>query len=514
MAHFSPNLRDKAEQFFGLSFANVVLRISDLPRALGAEAFAYGQTLYFPPGTDFTKPYDLALLGHELTHVAQQMAGRVSPQTLFHGHHFNDDAALEAEAWRLGWRFAKGLPCDVSFARAKEAATPVLQCAVLVGDQMIQSTSDLSAETQTTLALIEDGTAWVNWAAQDMNVRYSFDNTYDLTAVVQRGLHGNILLLLNKLGLFVNPLRLMTLDPQSFECITAYELSSNNRGRSKAIKAMESNQLHPQSDLSTVDDFLASLVFEPEPVFQALGLNDRIALFNLKVWMNQRLDPISPLRQTAAGYATSIAQSPVEFADYVQYYITLALREAWDPDLDQSDQANQLLGQLRPALRNLLRGAVIEARPSTKALQEFIAAWQDMGMPLGFQRLSAAVNQVTQNTSVTTTSQPITPVIQQYLEAAQAYIRNQEADSISLSQDGQISKYTFTSDNQFAELNWNNAGVLTLQSYGTQGGQSEEETPTVELSSTKGASHGNQKGKSQTTRSKTKTSTTRTKAKE
>ncbi|MCP5104358.1 MAG: DUF4157 domain-containing protein, partial [bacterium] len=70
---------------------------------VGALAYTQGTDIHvapghYNPGTSSGKQ----LLGHELTHVAQQMEGRVQPTGSVGGLPLNDSPALEKEADSLG----------------------------------------------------------------------------------------------------------------------------------------------------------------------------------------------------------------------------------------------------------------------------------------------------------------------------------------------------------------------------------------------------------------------------
>ncbi len=70
---------------------------------VGALAYTQGSDIHVAPG--HYSPNTSAgkqLLGHELAHVAQQMAGRVQPTGEVGGLPLNDNPALEAEADSLG----------------------------------------------------------------------------------------------------------------------------------------------------------------------------------------------------------------------------------------------------------------------------------------------------------------------------------------------------------------------------------------------------------------------------
>ncbi len=104
------SVRSKMESFFNTSFADVRVHVGQEAPSIGALAFTYGADLYFAPGRYNPTTIDgQRLLGHELTHVMQQRAGRV-PNPLGSGIAVVQDRALEAEAERMGQRVASSQP--------------------------------------------------------------------------------------------------------------------------------------------------------------------------------------------------------------------------------------------------------------------------------------------------------------------------------------------------------------------------------------------------------------------
>jgi len=92
----------KMESFFKTSFADVRVHVGQQAPSIGALAFAHGSNLYFAPGQySPNTPQGQQLLGHELTHVIQQRAGRARHPFLS-GVSVIHDPVLEAEAERLG----------------------------------------------------------------------------------------------------------------------------------------------------------------------------------------------------------------------------------------------------------------------------------------------------------------------------------------------------------------------------------------------------------------------------
>ena len=90
------NLKSGIESLSGFSMDDVRVHYnSSKPATVQALAYTQGTDIHVAPGQEKCLP-------HEAWHVAQQMAGRVSPTTNINGMPVNDNAALEHEADVMG----------------------------------------------------------------------------------------------------------------------------------------------------------------------------------------------------------------------------------------------------------------------------------------------------------------------------------------------------------------------------------------------------------------------------
>ncbi|MGI0485757.1 DUF4157 domain-containing protein [Pantanalinema rosaneae CENA516] len=103
------NVQTKMEKSFGTSFSDVRVHEGPQAKSVGALAYTQGNRIHFAPGQyNPSTPSGQALLGHELTHVVQQRAGRVPIPTQSKGAPINADPALEHEADEMGAKAARG----------------------------------------------------------------------------------------------------------------------------------------------------------------------------------------------------------------------------------------------------------------------------------------------------------------------------------------------------------------------------------------------------------------------
>jgi hypothetical protein len=113
----------KMEGALGQDFSGVRVHQGSEAESIGADAYTRGEHIHFRPGLYAPEsPSGQRLLGHELTHVAQQRAGRV-PVPAGGGVPINADPGLEAEADHLGAHAAAApAPAAASAAAAPDVA--------------------------------------------------------------------------------------------------------------------------------------------------------------------------------------------------------------------------------------------------------------------------------------------------------------------------------------------------------------------------------------------------------
>ena len=100
------NLKAGVESLSGYSLDDVRVHYnSSKPATVQALAYTQGTDIHVAPGQEKHLP-------HEAWHVAQQMAGRVSPTTNINGMPVNDNAALEHEADVMGEKALQRKPSN------------------------------------------------------------------------------------------------------------------------------------------------------------------------------------------------------------------------------------------------------------------------------------------------------------------------------------------------------------------------------------------------------------------
>ncbi|HEV2446920.1 MAG TPA: GNAT family N-acetyltransferase [Candidatus Sulfopaludibacter sp.] len=120
------DVQRKMEHALGANFSDVRIHVGPEASSIGAIAFTWGSDIHFAPGQyNPHTPHGQFLLGHELTHVVQQRAGRVA-NPFGSGVAVVQDHALEAEADRLGKAAARiVLPAEDS-GGTRNAAQPAM----------------------------------------------------------------------------------------------------------------------------------------------------------------------------------------------------------------------------------------------------------------------------------------------------------------------------------------------------------------------------------------------------
>ncbi|MYM34074.1 hypothetical protein GTP38_06940 [Duganella sp. FT94W] len=343
---------------------------------------------------------------------------------------------------------------------------------VNVAKKIIDRRSSLSEITNHTLAYIDGGPQWLGWAMRNPMANYQLADEAGLLAEVQLGLHGSPMTLLPKLGLWVSPVKLMTLGLDNLRVLGQVE--TGDAGEVVAQQAhsiLAANHLLTASQLGAVSDFLQQLGVQDAPVFVATDFNDRIALYHLAAaQLGQEANDAAQVCQQAAAWAIEQARTVAEFGDYYHFYLAYCKKvQALNDDVDTRTQlANQALQTLLPlafgALEapqlpdRLLAPAEVEARMHQLLTQ---------GYKIGFSRLSQAVLQIVTNTIFTTEAgADAARLFELYMNAAQAFLTTNKLKDWRLEQDGASLSFNLQSADQQAQLFVNANRILSLRQFG------------------------------------------------
>src|SRR5262249_38179281 len=126
------------------------------------------------------------------------------------------------------------------------------------------------------------GNEWLSWAAAHPSARYDFADEAQLVSSVQVGLHASPLALLPRIGLLVSPVKLMTLPAADLRTLAnADQGATGSVVEHQTERILREHGLLTAGDLATVTKFLADVEIASAPVVSALGLDARIAIYNL-----------------------------------------------------------------------------------------------------------------------------------------------------------------------------------------------------------------------------------------
>ena len=119
------NIQGKMEQSLGADFSQVSIhKDSGKAEQMGALAYTQGDDVHFAKGQyNPSTSKGQELLGHELTHVTQQKAGRVKATSQKKGVGVNEDTSLEKEADLKGRKAANSKGETTQPVQAKSPAT-------------------------------------------------------------------------------------------------------------------------------------------------------------------------------------------------------------------------------------------------------------------------------------------------------------------------------------------------------------------------------------------------------
>ncbi|XUM21615.1 hypothetical protein ACRAVF_30740 [Bradyrhizobium oligotrophicum S58] len=339
---------------------------------------------------------------------------------------------------------------------------------VTVANRLIQGRGGLSEIGALVLAFIDGGVQWLEWAVRAPTASYSFPDETSMMAEIQDGLHGSPLALLPGLGLQVSPVKLLTFNLGDLRAIAKAETGAQDAAAaSQTASILSAHGIHAQSDLAAVPALLSQFGVATSPLFQCLGLNETIALWEL-IALPQPQDGEPDIRNDAAAFAVQQARTPEEFCDYYRIYMALTakLKTAASSAEQRLSQANGAVQTLLPMMFGALDCPQVRGLVPPHEVAAAVNNWLRQGRRLGFARLSEGVCRIIESTTFTQeTGAAAQQVVTLYLANAQSFLSANHPKTGRISQDGRSCILPTQSGNLYAELYLGADGDITLRQF-------------------------------------------------
>ncbi|PVM93817.1 hypothetical protein [Caulobacter endophyticus] len=260
---------------------------------------------------------------------------------------------------------------------------------VSVSSRILRQPADLSKRSQSVLSLVPRGLEWLSWAIGDASARFAFADETELLAQAAFGLHGARLVLLPGLQLLVSPVKLTTLRTDDLEAVIAAERSPEGPALVEAQRVLARYGLLTQADLARGAELLAKLGVAEAPVFQLMDYPARAAVRGLVDLLS---DVDAGLAREAAAFAVEASGAAIEFPDYVETYLALALQG--ETASARTGRAKAVVQALATRLFGHLEAPKLSDLAAPSVVNEAIRDWRARGKFLGFSRLSSGVREV------------------------------------------------------------------------------------------------------------------------
>lgn len=343
---------------------------------------------------------------------------------------------------------------------------------VIVAGKLIQKSEQLSELARQTLTYIDGGPQWLAWAMPNPMVCYEVADETTLLVEVQQGLHASPMALLPVLGLWVSPVKLMSLGSANLRTLGLAETGDTSAAVAQQTRRiLAESQLVDAQQLRSASVFLQELGVSDSPVFQALDFNDRVALCQLAATaLGQDGDSPAQLRQEAAAFGIQQARTVPEFCDYYQIYLAHSkkMNALGSTASERLRLCNQAVQTLLPLAFGAMECPQLPDRlPSPAEVEQCLRNWLARGRTLGFACLSQAVLQVVTQTIFTSeTGADARRLFDLYLSTAQSFLSSNRLKESRVGQDGASLSFTLQNATQQAQLHVSADRLLSLRRFG------------------------------------------------
>jgi len=339
---------------------------------------------------------------------------------------------------------------------------------VKIANKPLNGAFGLSETGRRVLGLIDGGLQWLDYALGEQETHYHFRDESAMVAAVQTGLHATRYILIDAIGLLVAPVKLMTMTPADLQMLQRAAVGEVKPKNPDLLKLLAWHGLATQDDLTAVDTLLGNLEVTPAPMFQAMDLDDRLALLRLARSPCIVEPGLPDLRLEAAAFAVTQAYSPQEFVDYFHTFIdhVAAVGEPGDTPVRRRERVQRAVYTLAPLMFQALDCPEVAGLVSPLEVEGAIIDWLMSGRQLGFLRVSQGVQQIVANTGFANEEGLAAQlIVRDYLDRAQQLVRLQGIGRGAMGQDGATCLFPIVAPAQEAVIRLGPTGVITLAQF-------------------------------------------------
>ncbi|UYY78423.1 hypothetical protein [Sphingomonas sp. R1] len=341
---------------------------------------------------------------------------------------------------------------------------------VRMASRVLQSAT-LSESGRQVLAFIKGGPQWLEWAIGTLHASYDFRDEVDLLMAVQSAIHGSPFILLPRLSLLVSPLKLMSVPAPDLRTLAHAEAGGDGAPRDAALNAtLNANGLCTQRMLADGAAMLSTLGVGTAPAFQAMGLEDQLAI----VALQQDLASSASLNKEAATFAAARAQSASEFVDYFRACISYwAASAATFADTESRAEAiAAAVDTLLPLTFAALDCPQVDGFVGAAELNTAIRNWLATGQSVGFTRSSLAMQQIIENGGYAgQKGAQAEKLLRDYIGSAQQALSVHNITKGRVEQNGQTWLFHTNSAAGQTDIELDRTGVISLRRFSRAGAQ-------------------------------------------
>ncbi|BBD10076.1 hypothetical protein [Desulfovibrio ferrophilus] len=337
---------------------------------------------------------------------------------------------------------------------------------IIVAGQWISKVEEFSGKFRNLTGLMEDGSAWLQWALLERQLVMEARSESDLLARMQRGLHCCALMTIEALDLTAHPRRMMELDDEVIKVVSQAVSSRIDEDRDKAWSELAEAGIQNFSTLKDGKDILEQLKVEDCSVFSTLSLGDLICLTALSSEDSPLSTCASPgMQHKAADFAVSLSQSCPEFSDACGFFCHHASVSKERSQSAVAEAIKHLWLRLAPLVNGTLETMTMPRVDSSEALTAQIETRVFGGEPLGFATKHQALRVLSSNIDSDCDDVEWAQAARDVLMDVRCMIRPGNAMEAVLSQDGQKRSVEYVSDEASAVLDCSTSGLVTIADF-------------------------------------------------